>query len=97
MLKRAQDDDSHQRVLLEVIKNDALRKMEKEKKEIADRTILTAAKLIAPVIEVTFAVGFDWCIEQVKESQYSELSSELEITKGLTFLKQKDIPKVRSE
>lgn len=68
--------------------------MEKEKKAAAERTILTAAKLIAPVIEVSFAIGFDWCIEQVKESQYSELSSELEVTKGLTFLKQKDIPKV---
>lgn len=68
--------------------------MEKEKKASAERTILTAAKLIAPVIEVSFAIGFDWCIEQVKESQYSELSSELEVTKGLTFLRQKDIPKV---
>lgn len=68
--------------------------MEKEKKASAERTILTAAKLIAPVIEMSFAIGFDWCIEQVKESQYSELSSELEVTKGLTFLRQKDIPKV---
>lgn len=92
-----QDDDSHQRVLLEAIKNDSLRKMEKERKEMADRTILIAAKLIAPIIEATFAVGFDWCIEQVKESQYSVLSSELEITKGLTFLKQKDIPKVSGD
>lgn len=89
-----QEDESHYRVLLEAIKNDTLRKLEKEKKETADKTILTAAKLIAPVIEATFAVGFDWCIEQVKESQYSELSNELEVTKGLTFLKQQDIPKV---
>ena len=89
-----QDDDPHQRLLLEAIKNDSLRTMEKDKKATAERTILIAAKLIAPVIEMTFAVGFDWCIEKVKESQYSELSSELEITKALTFLKQKDIPKV---
>ena len=84
-------------MLLEAIKNDALKKMEKEKVATAERTILTAAKLIAPVIEATFAVGFDWCIEQVKVCQYSELSNELEVTKGLTYLKQKDIPKVWKE
>lgn len=60
----------------------------------SEKTILTAAKLIAPVIESSFAVGFDWCIERVKESLYSELASELEITKALTFLKQNDITRV---
>ena len=55
------------------------------------------AKLIAPVIESSFAVGFDWCIERVKESMYSELASELEITKALTYLKQNDIGRVRNE
>ena len=39
-------------------------------------------------------MGFDWCIERVKESPYSELASELEITKALTFLRQRDIPRV---
>ena len=89
-----QEDDRHQRMLIEAIKDDSLRKIEKEKKATAERTILAAAKLIAPVIEGSFAVGFDWCIEKVKESQYVELASELEITKALTFLKQRDIPKV---
>ena len=68
--------------------------MEKEREEIAEKAILTAAELIAPVIEVTFAIGFDWCIEQVKESQYSELANTLEVTKGMAFLKQKDTSKV---
>ncbi len=72
-----------------------MRRIEKERKSSAEGTILTAAKLIAPVIEASFAVGFDWCIERVKESPYSSLASELEITKALTFLKQRDIPKVR--
>lgn len=89
-----QEDDQHQRLLIEAIKDDPLRRIEKEYKTRAEHTILTAAKLIAPVIEGSFAVGFDWCIERVKESPYSELASELEITKALTFLKQKDIPKV---
>ena len=82
-------------MLIEAIKDDPLRKIEKERQATAERTILTAAKLIAPVIEGSFAVGFDWCIERVKESPYSELASELEITKALAFLKQKDIPRVR--
>lgn len=82
-------------MLIEAIKDDPLRKIEKERNATAERAILTAAKLIAPVIEGSFAVGFDWCIDRVKESPYSELASELEITKALTFLKQKDIPRVR--
>lgn len=89
-----QDDDPHQRLLIEAIKDDSLRKIEKGRKAEAERTILTAAKLIAPVIETSFAVGFDWCIERVKESLYAELASELEITKALTFLKQNDISRV---
>ena len=40
-------------------------------------------------------MGFDWCIERVKESSmYSELASELEITKALTYLRQNDVTKV---
>ena len=77
--------------MLEAIKDDSLRKIEKQKNLLAEKTILTAAKLIAPVIESSFAVGFDWCIEKVMDSHYSELASELEITKGLTFLKQSDM------
>ncbi len=89
-----QDDDPHQRLLIEAIKDDSLRKIEKERKREAEKTILMSAKLIAPVIETSFGVGFDWCIERVKESIYSELASELEITKALTFLREKDIPRV---
>ena len=55
-----QDDDPHQRLLIEAIKSDTLRAIEKERKATAERTILTAAKLIAPVIEGSFAIGFDW-------------------------------------
>ena len=93
--KNKQDDDPQQRLLHEAIKDDSLRKIDNERQMLAEKTILTTAKLIAPVIESSFAVGFDWCIENVMESQYSDLASELEITKGLTFLKQSDIPRVR--
>ena len=55
-----QEDDPHQQLLIEAIKNDCLRDIERERKATAEKTILTAAKLIAPVIEASFALGFDW-------------------------------------
>lgn len=47
---------------MEAISDDSLRKLEKEAKRKADRTILNAAKLIAPVIEPSLASGFDWSV-----------------------------------
>ena len=35
------------------------------------------------------------CIETVRSSPYAELASELEMSKAITFLKKRDIPKVR--
>ena len=55
-----QESDHHQRMLLEVMKQDSLRKIELEERAKAEQCILTAAKLIAPVIEGSFASGFDW-------------------------------------
>ena len=49
-------------MLIEVIEDDSLRKIEKEEKRKAEKTILNAAKLIAPVIEGSFASGFDWSV-----------------------------------
>ncbi|KAJ7394244.1 Intraflagellar transport protein 88 [Desmophyllum pertusum] len=54
---------------------------------------MSASKLISPAIESTFAAGFDWCIECVKASPYLELANELEITKAITYLKEKDLAK----
>lgn len=31
-------------------------------KALAEKFIMTSAKLIAPAIEATFAAGFDWCV-----------------------------------
>ena len=55
-----QEDDPQQRLLIEAIKNDSLRKIERERKAVAEKTIMTTAKLIAPVIDGSFAAGFDW-------------------------------------
>uniref|UniRef100_A0A8C0WJX6 Intraflagellar transport protein 88 homolog n=1 Tax=Castor canadensis TaxID=51338 RepID=A0A8C0WJX6_CASCN len=83
-------DDPHTNLVMEAIKNDLLRQMERERKAMAEKYIMTAAKLIAPVIETSFAVGYNWCVEVVKASQYVELANDLEINKAITHLKQKD-------
>ncbi|XP_076466664.1 intraflagellar transport protein 88 homolog isoform X2 [Babylonia areolata] len=86
----AQGDDKQASLLLEVIKNDSLRQIERERHYEAERCIKYAAKIISPAIEGSFSDGYDWCIEQVKNSQYLELSHDLEIDKAIMFLKLKD-------
>ncbi|KAJ8785685.1 hypothetical protein J1605_007282 [Eschrichtius robustus] len=88
------NDDPHTNLVIEAIKNDHLRQMERERKAMAEKYIMTAAKLIAPVIETSFAVGYDWCVEVVKASQYVELANDLEINKAITYLRQKDFNQV---
>ena len=88
----ATDADAQQKLLLDAIKDDSLAKWEKEKKGTVERYILSAGKVIAPVIAPSFAVGYDWCIEKVKMSPYAHLACELEISKALTFLKNNDVP-----
>ncbi|XP_048453559.1 intraflagellar transport protein 88 homolog isoform X2 [Rhincodon typus] len=84
------NDDPHMNLVIEAIKNDPLRQMERERKAMAERFIMTAAKLIAPAIEASFASGYDWCVEMVKASQYVELANDLEINKAITYLRQRD-------
>ena len=45
----AGDDDPLSNLILEVIKNDQLRKIERSKKAESEHSILMAAKLISPV------------------------------------------------
>ena len=45
------DDDPHANLILEAIKNDSLRRLERIKKHESEHCILTAAKLISPMIE----------------------------------------------
>ncbi|KAK3576957.1 hypothetical protein CHS0354_005962 [Potamilus streckersoni] len=83
-------DDKHYNLVLEMIKNDSLRQIERERKYEAENCMKTAAKIIAPAIEANFDAGYDWCVEQVKNSQYLDLANDLEIDKAIMFLKQKD-------
>ncbi|XP_061428942.1 LOW QUALITY PROTEIN: intraflagellar transport protein 88 homolog [Lethenteron reissneri] len=84
------NEDPHTNLVIDAIKNDMLRQMERERRTMAERFIMTAAKLIAPAIEETFVAGYDWCVETVKASQYVELANDLEINKAIMYLKLKD-------
>ncbi|XP_044072263.1 intraflagellar transport protein 88 homolog isoform X9 [Siniperca chuatsi] len=84
------NDDTSSNMVIEAIKNDKLHQMERDLKILAEKFIMTAAKLIAPAIETSFATGFDWCVDMVKSSQYVELANDLEINKAITYLRQKD-------
>ncbi|XP_064628608.1 intraflagellar transport protein 88 homolog isoform X2 [Lineus longissimus] len=84
------NDDKQYNLVIEVIKNDSLRQIERKRKSQAERNIKTAAKIIAPAIESSFAAGYDWCVEQVRMSPYVDLAHDLEIDKAIMYLKQKD-------
>ncbi|XP_015589688.1 intraflagellar transport protein 88 homolog [Cephus cinctus] len=79
-------DDIAANIINEVIKNDDLSKLEREMKLEAEKTILSAAKLIAPVIEDTLTAGFAWCVDAIKSSVYGPLAADLEISKAMVFL-----------
>ncbi|XP_056895277.1 intraflagellar transport protein 88 homolog isoform X3 [Takifugu flavidus] len=87
------DDDSTD-MFTEAIQNDKLHQMERNLKQRSEKYIMTAAKLIAPAIETTFAAGFDWSVDVVKSSQYTDLADDLEIIKAVTYLRQKDFNQV---
>ncbi|XP_062370639.1 intraflagellar transport protein 88 homolog isoform X4 [Cinclus cinclus] len=84
------NEDVHTNLLIEAIKNDSLSQIERERKSLAEEYIMTAAKLIAPAIETSFAVGYDWCVDAVKASHYVELANDLEINKATTYLRQQN-------
>jgi len=55
---------------------------------------MMAAKIISPVIDSSYTSGYNWCIEQVKSSQYMDLAHSLDIDKAIGFLRQKDFNQV---
>ncbi|XP_023318131.1 intraflagellar transport protein 88 homolog [Trichogramma pretiosum] len=84
-------DDIAANILNEVVKNDDLSKLERELKANAEKTILNAANLIAPVIEDTLAGGFAWCVDAIKSSSYAPLAANLEINKAMVFLHNREV------
>ncbi|XP_067121562.1 intraflagellar transport protein 88 homolog isoform X2 [Centruroides vittatus] len=73
----------------EAIRNDTLAKLEQKKKHEAESIILIASKLIAPVITSNFSTGYEWCIEQLKLSVFSELAKDLEVNKAVMYLEKR--------
>lgn len=92
------DDDDYQshptdkqaNLVLEVTRDDNLRRYERKKRRVIEHCIVTAVKLIAPAIEADFATGYELCIEQVKISPYINLAHDLEIQKAIVYLKAKN-------
>ncbi|KAI8909651.1 hypothetical protein EDD86DRAFT_190714 [Gorgonomyces haynaldii] len=74
----------------EVFDEDSLRAVARERRQQAHHYILLSAKLIAPVVEASFALGYDWVVEALKNSSNSDMASELEIAKSIHYLKKKD-------
>jgi hypothetical protein len=57
--------------------------------------IVTAAKIVGNNSDGDFVGGYEWCIEQVRNSTYLELASGLEIQKAIAYLREDNFPKVR--
>ncbi|KAH6569597.1 hypothetical protein BASA62_004763 [Batrachochytrium salamandrivorans] len=75
----------------EVFNEDALRSIARNRQKTIERYIILAAKLIAPRIDTTFTIGYDWIIESLKSSAINaDMASELQIAKSIQYLKTKD-------
>jgi intraflagellar transport protein 88 len=65
------------------------------RRRFAEHVIVTAAKIVGNNSDGDFVGGYEWCIEQVRNSTYLELASGLEIQKAIAYLREDDFPKVR--
>ncbi|CAH1406445.1 unnamed protein product [Nezara viridula] len=82
------DSNESSKLVMELIRDDKLSRLEKKLKTYAHSAILTAAKLISPVIDVNYNLGYNWCLEAVNNSFHASLAGELEVNKALAALKQ---------
>ena len=57
----------------------------------AIKLITDCAKLIAPIIENTVEEGYEWIIESLKNSNYQDIQSEMEMSKALVYVKNNKI------
>lgn len=86
-------NDEDIQILLELTKDDPLAKEELREKQIAEKLVVTAAKLISPYVSETFDAGINWCIDCTRSSRHSNLVPDMEIIKAVTFLKMKELNK----
>lgn len=77
----------------DVLVDDGLSRMRKERRARYLTYIITAARLIAPVLNKDWCVGYDYIIGQLRNYEMrdasSHVASELEMCKNLNFLKHK--------
>eukprot|EP00758_Cryptobia_borreli_P004316 Tbor_TRINITY_DN4305_c0_g1::TRINITY_DN4305_c0_g1_i1::g.7705::m.7705/K16474/IFT88; intraflagellar transport protein 88 len=88
-----EEDDDIDKSDKDVLVDDGLRKEIKERRRQYLRYVIMAARLIAPLIDPDWRIGYDWVIEQLRNHEVrdssSKLASELEMCKALNYLKYK--------
>ena len=63
--------------------NDGFREYVRDVTAVRRKSVIQAAKLLAPTISASVAEGYDWVISEVKAApSYAHLANELEIAKG---------------
>ncbi|CCD74417.1 Intraflagellar transport protein 88 homolog [Caenorhabditis elegans] len=87
-MKEKDDDDV---LLNQTLNSDMLKNWEKRNKSDAEKAIITAVKIISPVIAPDYAIGYEWCLESLKQSVHAPLAIELEMTKAGELMKNGDI------
>ena len=104
-------EDKQASLVIEATRDDRLRQFERKRyrefplksiqnffsrRRFAEHVIVTAAKIVGNNSDGDFVSGYEWCIEQVRNSSYLELASGLEIQKAIAYLREDNFPKVWS-
>ncbi|CAF2190201.1 unnamed protein product [Rotaria magnacalcarata] len=85
--------DKQVSLVTEAIRDDRYKQMERKRHRFIEQVIVTAAKIIGNISEEDSSNGYEWCIEQVRNSTYLELASGLEIQKAIAYLRKDNFPK----
>ncbi|VDM08134.1 unnamed protein product [Wuchereria bancrofti] len=83
--------DQQDFLISQMISNDSLKQWERQRRNIAEKTIFIATKILSSVIASTVSDGYKWCVEAIRQSVYAPLAMEIEMSKVVVLLKQGDI------
>uniref|UniRef100_A0A0R3S787 TPR_REGION domain-containing protein n=1 Tax=Elaeophora elaphi TaxID=1147741 RepID=A0A0R3S787_9BILA len=83
--------DQQDFLISQIISNDSLKQWERKRRNIAEKTIFIATKIISSVIAPTASEGYKWCVEAIQQSVYAPLAMEIEMNKVVALLKQGDL------
>lgn len=77
----------------EILKRDELSQIVQRVNREAEKNVINASNLISPIIEETYAAGFNWCLEMIKNSNhFASLSGDLEINRAIAYLRNHKSP-----